>query len=105
MRISLKSPFILSSKIFLRLCLLALVTCFFLGQLLPVTQAAMQQTFSGTGVLKLDQAMLETSSGMAPVNLPHVLKDSDFAADGGTVRYWMNIDLPQVPQQPLALYQ
>lgn len=56
------------------------------------------------GGIAVRRAVLVTGTGERPVELPHQLASGDFAPDGGRVRYRLEVDLPEAPRAPLALY-
>jgi len=52
----------------------------------------------------LQSAQLESLAGTARVALPHVLAPTEFNAKGSRVRYVLDLDLPQLPHEPLGIY-
>jgi signal transduction histidine kinase len=62
-------------------------------------QALPEQT-----TIKVERASLQSLSGTRVVSLPHMLASTDFAPEGGTVTYTLQIDLPQTPPASLGIY-
>ena len=52
----------------------------------------------------LHAAVLRSLSGERSVRLPHKLDATDFAPQGGLVRYALQINLPDSPKEPLGMY-
>ena len=52
----------------------------------------------------LHTAVLLSLNGERTVRLPHKLDATDFAPQGGLVRYALQINLPDTPKEPLGIY-
>lgn len=60
---------------------------------------------AGSGAIqRLERASLSALSGERDVQLPHVLESADFPSAGGTVKYHLDFDLPDMLDMPLGIY-
>ncbi len=55
-------------------------------------------------IAKLEQAELTSLAGTRVVSLPHMLASTDFSAEGGTVTYKLQVNLPQLPAHSVGIY-
>jgi signal transduction histidine kinase len=69
---------------------------------LPLT-GAQAAVVEGDAVVRLTRATLQTAASERNVTLPHVLDQSDFAPEGGVVRYRLTVDVTD-PGVDRALY-
>jgi len=59
--------------------------------------------FENVSGIRVNRAELTSLGGTRSVQLPHILRPADYSAKGSTVRYRLDVELAQVPQEPLAV--